>query len=114
MFIVIPVTCMRTRATSRESGMLIAATNVERRLRRKAKIVSTAKSAPSPPSRRSPSRDSMMKSAWSETLRISRSPSLSATISSSASFTACDTSTVFADAVLLTVRLSASWPLIRA
>jgi hypothetical protein len=56
----------------------------------------------------------MMKSAWSETESMSSSTALSATISSSAALTACETSTVLADAALLTVRLSASRPLIRA
>jgi hypothetical protein len=50
MFMVIPDSCIATTAMSSESGMLSAATNVERRLNRKAKIVSTAKIAPSPPS----------------------------------------------------------------
>ncbi len=114
MFIVIPVSCMATTAMSSESGMLSAATSVDRRLKRKKKIVSTANTAPRAPSFSSPSRDSMMKSAWSDTISIERSTSLSATISSSASLTASDTSTVFADDVLLTESPSASDPLIRA
>ena len=114
MFIVIPASCMSTIAISSDSGMLIAATNVERRLKRKKKIVRTAKTAPRPPSFSRPSRDSMMKSAWSETISMRRSSPVSATISSSASVTASDTSTVFADVVLLTDRPIASRPLISA
>ena len=114
MFIVMPDSCIATTAMSSESGMLSAATNVDRRLNRNAKIVSTANTAPRPPSFSRPSRDSMMKSAWSETMSISRSTSLSATTSSSVSLTASETSTVLAEDVLLTERPSASEPLIRA
>ena len=61
MFIEIPVSCMSVRAAKIDRGMLTAATSVERRLNRNRKIVRIAKSAPSPPSRTSPSRDSTMK-----------------------------------------------------
>ena len=70
MFRVIPVACMITRAARIESGMLTAATIVERMLNRNRKIVRTANRAPRPPSRRSPSRDSLMKFDRSETTVI--------------------------------------------
>ena len=61
MFSVIPAICMITSAARMESGMLTAATSVDRTLSRKRKIVRTAKMAPRPPSRSSPSLDSRMK-----------------------------------------------------
>ena len=67
MFRVIPVACMITRAARIESGMLTAATIVERTLNRNRKIVRTANRAPRPPSRSSPSRDSLMNRDRSET-----------------------------------------------
>ena len=60
MLIVTPATSMSTRAVMIETGMLTAATRVERRLSRNTKIVMMAKSAPRPPSRTRLSRDSMM------------------------------------------------------
>ena len=60
MFSVMPVVCMITSAGRIESGMLTAATIVERMLSRNRKIVRTANRAPRPPSRSSPSRDSLM------------------------------------------------------
>jgi hypothetical protein len=54
MFSVIPATCMITSAVRIESGMLTAATNVERTFSRNRKIVMTAKIAPRPPSRSRP------------------------------------------------------------
>ena len=63
---VIPVICMITSAVRIESGMLTAATSVERMLNRNRKIVRIAKSAPRPPSLSSPSRDSLMKVERSE------------------------------------------------
>ena len=60
MLMVMPVICMTTSAVRIDSGMLIAATIVDRTLSRNAKIVRIAKSAPRPPSRTRPSRDSMM------------------------------------------------------
>ena len=51
---------MTTSAVRIDSGMLTAATKVDRRLTRNRKIVRTAKTAPRPPSRRSPSLDSRM------------------------------------------------------
>jgi hypothetical protein len=68
MFSVMPANCMTTSAVKIESGMLMAATNVERRLNRKKKIVRTANTAPRPPSRRSPSLDSRMNVDWSVTV----------------------------------------------
>ena len=74
MFRVIPANCMITRAVRIDSGMLTAATKVERTLSRNAKIVRTAKIAPRPPSRSRPSLDSRMKTDWSATVTISISP----------------------------------------
>ena len=68
--IVTPVICMTTSAVRTESGMLTAATSVERRLNRNRKIVRIAKSAPRPPSLSSPSRDSLMNVDRSETVTI--------------------------------------------
>ncbi len=73
MFRVTPAICMTTSAVRTESGMLTAATSVERRLNRNRKIVMTAKRAPVPPSRSRPSRDSVMKVDRSETTLIDRS-----------------------------------------
>ena len=56
-----PATCMSTSAVRMDSGMLIAATSVERTLNRNRKMVMIAKSAPRPPSRSRPSCDSSMK-----------------------------------------------------
>ena len=50
--------------------MLAAATIVERRLNRNRKMVRTANRAPVPPSRRRPSRDSVMNEDRSETTVI--------------------------------------------
>ena len=65
---VTPVSCMTTSAVRIDSGMLIAATIVARRLSRNRKIVRIAKTAPRPPSRSSPSRDSLMKTDRSWTV----------------------------------------------
>ena len=113
MFRVIPVTCMTTSAVSTESGMLTAATSVERRLNRNRKIVRTANSAPRPPSRRRPSRDSLMKVDRSETVTTESSGWLVA-ISASLAWTASATSTVLALAFLLTVIVSEGSPLVLA
>jgi hypothetical protein len=53
MLIVIPVDDIRMIAARRLSGMLTAATIVDRMFNKKRKITSTAKAEPSPPSRRS-------------------------------------------------------------
>ena len=67
---VTPVSCITTSAASTDSGMLIAATSVERTLVRNSRIVMIAKSAPRPPSRTRPSRDSSMKVDRSATIVI--------------------------------------------
>jgi hypothetical protein len=113
MFNVIPVTCMTTSAVSTESGMLTAATSVERRLNRNRKIVSTANRAPRPPSRSRPSRDSLMKVERSETV-MTLSSGCFAPISASFAWTASATSTVLAFAFLLTVIVSDASPSVRA
>jgi hypothetical protein len=76
MFSVIPAICMITSAVRIDSGMLTAATNVERRFNRNRKIVMTAKIAPRPPSRSRPSLDSRMNVDWSATVAISISPGM--------------------------------------
>ena len=113
MFRVMPATCITTSAVRIESGMLTAATNVERRLNRNRKIVSTANTAPSPPSRRSPSLDSRMNEDWSATVSIVISPGWRASISSSVASTALATVTVFAALVLLIEMVTAGWPFVR-
>ena len=114
MLMVMPVSCMITSAVRIDSGMLIAATSVERRLNRNRKIVRIAKRAPRPPSRSRPSRDSLMKSDRSETVVIVSWSACRAPISASLAWTASATSTVFASEVLVTVRVSAGLPLVRA
>ncbi len=66
MLMVRPARPMMVRAVRIDSGMLTAATSVERRLSRNRKMVRTANRAPSRPSRTRPSRDSLMKFAVSE------------------------------------------------
>ena len=113
MLIVTPVICMITSAVRIESGMLIAATIVARRLSRNRKMTMTAKMAPRPPSRSSPSRDSLMKTDRSWTVLTVITSAWRAAISDSLAWTASATSTVFALDVLDTVRVSAGWPLVR-
>ena len=93
--------------------MLIAATIVARRLNRNRKIVMTAKTAPSPPSRSSPSRDSLMNVDRSWTVVMVIVSVCRAPISASLAWTASATSTVLALEVLDTVRVSAGWPFVR-
>ncbi len=112
--IVIPVICMITRAVSTESGMLTAATRVERRLNRNRKIVRMAKNAPRPPSRRSPSRDSLMKVDRSEITVILTVLGFAAPIFASSAVTASATSTVLAVDVLVTVTVTDGTPSVRA
>jgi hypothetical protein len=69
MLIVTPVSCMITSAVRIESGMLIAATDVARRLNRNRKIVMTRRRRRGRPRGSSPSRDSLMKSDRSWTVR---------------------------------------------
>ncbi len=100
MLIVTPATSMSTSAVMIETGMLIAATSVERRLTRKTKIVRTANSAPRPPSRTRLSRDSMMKLDESETVSISKLPLFWALSWASLACTASTVLTVLASEVL--------------
>ena len=113
MFRVIPVTCITTSAVSTDSGMLTAATSVERRLNRNRKIVITANRAPSPPSWSRPSRDSLMNVERSETVTTLSSGWLAA-IWASLAWTASATSTVLALAFLLTVIVRDGCPFVRA
>ena len=114
MFRLIPVSCMITRAVRIDSGMEIAATSVERTLNRNRKIVRTANSAPRPPSRTSPSVDSLMKSDRSDTVVTTMTPGCRAAISSSLAWTSSATRTVFASDVLVTDSDSDGLPLVRA
>ena len=113
MFIEMPVSCMSVSAAKIDSGMLTAATSVERRLNRNRKIVRIAKSAPRPPSRTSPSRDSLMKPDRSETVRI-RMSGFRAWAAVSSAWTASATVTVFAPDVFETLIVTAGWPSVRA
>ena len=83
MLMVTPATSISVSAVMIETGMLTAATRVDRRLSRKKKIVMMAKMAPRAPSRTRLSRDSMMKEAESDTMSISKAPPFWALISSS-------------------------------
>ena len=113
MFRVIPATCMITSAVRIDSGMLTAATKVERTFSRNRKIVRTAKIAPRPPSRSRPSLDSRMNEDWSATVAIWISSGWRAAISSSLAWTSWATVTVFAVLVLVTEIVTAGWPFVR-
>ena len=110
MLRLMPVSCMITRAASSDSGMLTAATSVDRRLHRNRKIVSTANRAPVPPSRSRPSRDSLMNVERSDTTVTATTSACWAPSSSSFAVTASATSTVFAVEVLVTDSVRAGRP----
>ncbi len=110
---VIPAICMITSAVRMESGMLTAATSVERMLNRKRKIVRIAKKAPRPPSFSRPSRESLMKVERSEMNSMSTVLE-AASMRSSSAVTASATSTVFPVEVFVTVSVSAGTPFVRA
>ena len=110
MFSVMPVICMITSAASRDRGMLTAATSVERRLARNRKIVRTANSAPVPPSRSRPSRDSLMNEDRSDTTVTVTRSECCAPSSLSFAVTASATCTVLAVEVLVTDSESDGWP----
>ena len=112
MLIVIPVVAIRMMAASTLSGMLTAATTVERRLRRKTKITTTAKNAPSPPSFKSASMDSKMKIDESVTMERSTICEWLATNSSIAAIDSSAVVTVFASADLLTLSARPGSPLV--
>ncbi len=114
MFSVTPVACMITSAARIESGMLMAATSVARMLNRNRKIVRTANRAPRPPSRRSPSRDSMMNVDRSEMMSMFTVSACWALSSSRVAVTSSATWTVLAFDVLDTDSERAGWPLVRA
>ena len=111
---VIPVICMITSAVRTDSGMLTAATSVERRLNRKRKIVRIAKIAPRPPSWSRPSRESLMKVDRSEMTATSTASAFASPTFSSSAVTASATSTVLAVEVFVTVRVSDGTPSVRA
>ena len=98
MLMVIPDTDIAMIAARRLSGMLTAATTVERMFSRKRKITSTANAAPSPPSRNSELIESMMKVEEFVTIEISTFPGWAALKSSSAAIASCAVVTVFASA----------------
>ena len=104
---------MMVRAVKMDSGMLTAATSVERRLSRNRKMVRTAKKAPSRPSRTRPSRDSLMKFAVFEMVSTAMASGCLAMTCAKAACVASATSTVLAPAALLTMRVSDGWPLVR-
>ena len=112
MLIVIPVVDMRMIAARTLNGMLTAATTVERRLSRKIKITTTAKPAPRPPSVRSASMDSRMKTDESVTMERSTSCEWLATNSSIAAIDSSAVVTVFASADLLTLSARPGAPLV--
>ena len=114
MLRVTPVACMITSAARIESGMLTAATIVERMLARNRKIVSTANTAPRPPSRSRPSRDSLMNDERSDTTLTLTTSLCWPPSSSSFAVTSSATWTVLASEVLETVSESAGWPFVRA
>ena len=114
MLSVMPVICMTTSAVSSESGMLTAATMVERRLNRNRKIVRTAKIAPVRPSWSRPSVDCLMNVERSLTTVTAIWSGCLAPISASLALTASATVTVFAADVLLTESVNAWLPSNRA
>ncbi len=106
MLIVTPATSMSVRAAMIDTGMLTAATSVDRRLIRNTKIVMIAKSAPRPPSRTRLSRDSMMKVEKSSIVVTENVAPLWVCSWASLSLTSWTTSTVFASDVFETLRTS--------
>ncbi len=114
MLRVMPVSCMTTSAARIESGMLTAATIVERMLNRNRKIVRMANRAPRPPSLTRPSRDSLMKVDRSETTVIVTSLEYFAPSSLSVAVTSSATDTVLAFDVLETDSERDGWPFVRA
>ena len=112
MLIVIPVVDIRMIAARTLSGMLTAATIVERRLRRKMKITTTAKPAPSPPSFRSESIESRMKMEESVTMDRSTFCGCAVTKALIAAIESCEVVTVFASADLLTLNARPGSPFV--
>ena len=113
MLMVRPARPMMVRAVKMDSGMLTAATSVERRLSRNRKMVRTANRAPSRPSRTRPSRDSLMKFAVFEMVSMAMASGCLAMTVAKAACVASATSTVLAPAPLLTMSVSDGWPLVR-
>ena len=113
MLMVRPETPMTVSAVKMDSGMLTAATSVERRLSRNRKMVRTANRAPRRPSRTRPSRDSLMKSAVFEMVFTSMASGCSASIAANAASVASAISTVLAPDPLLTNSVSDGSPLVR-
>jgi hypothetical protein len=106
---------MMMNVAARDSGIEIADTSVDRIDARNTRITSTANSRPSPPSVDSPSMDSSMNGAWSNTTPTVTSRAASvADRSSSACCTACDTSTVLPSGVFVIAMPSDGSPSSRA
>ncbi len=114
MFRLIPVSCIRTSAVRIESGMLIAATSVERRLTEEQEDRGHREQGPEAALAEQAVCDSLMNDDWSETLVIVIWPGWAAPMAASLAWTASATWTVLADDVLVTVRVSAGWPSVRA
>ncbi len=105
---------MPMKVTSSEAGIEIAVTSVERIETRKTKITRIAAARPSRPSVASVSMERSIEGAWSKTTVNSVFEPTFAATSSSASETACETSTVLPVAVLVIATASEGSPLTRA
>ena len=112
MLMVMPVVDMRMIAAKTLSGMLTAATMVERKLSKKTKITTTAKAAPRPPSFTSASMDSRMKIDESVTMECFTCPSWAAANSSMAAMDSWAVVTVLASADLLTLMVRPGVPFV--
>ena len=112
MLMVMPVVDMRMIAAKTLSGMLTAATMVERKLSKKTKITTTAKAAPRPPSFTSASMDSRMKIDESVTMECFTCASWAAANSSMAAMDSWAVVTVLASADLLTLMVRPGVPFV--
>ena len=112
MLMVMPVVDMRMIADKTLSGMLTAATMVERRFSRKTKMTTTAKAAPRPPSCKSESIDSRMKIDASVTTDSFTWAECAAANSSMAAIDSWAVVTVLASADLLTLMVRPGVPFV--
>ena len=103
MLMVIPVVDIKMIDVKRLSGMLTAATIVDRRFSKKRKMTRTANPAPSPPSRMSESIESVMKIDESVTTELSTISGCALTNVSIAAMESRAVVTVFAAADLPTL-----------
>ncbi len=111
MLRVLPLVQSPMRVMSRESGIETAAMTVDRHDQRNARITSTAKSSPSPPSTERSWIDCSMKGAWSK--MVMNSASRVGARRSSSACTACEMSTTFAPCAGVICRVSDGLPLTR-